>query len=489
MASIEGVALNDEVVDAAIRGLLEASPDAIVGADDDGCVVLVNSEAEALFGYARRDLIGRSVDLLVSDLLRAASDAPLRPMGPGLELVGRRKDGNQFPAEISLSAIETEAGRFIAAAIRDGTDRRQAAIVSSSNDAMISKALDGTITSWNPGATRMYGYAASEVLGRSIEILIPPEHREAERAVLARAAGGERIVEVEVVRVRADGSLIDVAWTVAPIVDVGGSVTGISTIARDITQRKRARIERAELGERLAQSRRLESLGQLAGGIAHDFNNLLAVILNYATFVEEAISDNETARADVGKIRIAAERAAELTRQLLIFSRGEKIQPAFIDLTAVVSEVETLLSRTIGEQVEVVVRRRPQLPTVHADRGQLEQVLVNLAVNARDAMPHGGVLTIETDVVVVDSERDRRNADLAPGRYVTMTVNDTGAGMTPDVLGHIFEPFFTTKPRGEGSGLGLATVYGIVVGRGWCCEVLLRSGAGHDRQCVSAGHR
>jgi hypothetical protein len=360
-------ATDGEVSDAGIRGVLAASPAAIVGTDEDGRIALVNVQAEALFGYGRRDLIGEPVDILVPELLRppaarnqsasSSDDVSRRPTGPGSELKGRRKDGSQFPAEISLSTIETEEGTLIVAAIRDRAE--------------------------------------------------------------------------------------------------------ISSIARDITERKGVRKEREELGEQVAQSQRLESLGQLAGGIAHDFNNLLAVILNYASFVAEAISDNETASADIEKIRIAAERAAGLTRQLLIFSRGERIQPAFIDLTTIVDEVETLLSRTIGEQIELVVDTAPQLPMVRADRGQLEQVLVNLAVNARDAMPHGGVLTIGTDTVMIAPDSDRP-ADLAPGRHVTMTVSDTGIGMSPEVLAHMFEPFFTTKPRGEGSGLGLATVYEIV---------------------------
>jgi PAS domain S-box-containing protein len=324
------------VADARIRGLLETSPDAMVGADSDGRIVLLNSQAELLFGYTRVDLIGQPVDILVPGLLRAVhsqgnchpEESRLRPMRSGLELVGRRNAGDQFPAEISLSAIETEDGMLIAAAIRDCTDRIQAAIVNSSNYAMISKSLDGTITSWNPGAARMYGYAASEVLGRSIDILIIPEYRDSERTALAKAANGERTVERESVRLRADGRLIEVAETIAPIVDVAGRVTGISTIARDITDTKRAkeaREAREELEERLVQSRRSESLGQLAGDIAHDFNNLLAAILNYAGFVAEAISDDETASADVGKIQIAAQRAADLTRQLAIFSRGEEI--------------------------------------------------------------------------------------------------------------------------------------------------------------------
>ncbi|MDQ1430836.1 MAG: hypothetical protein QOF40_1438, partial [Actinomycetota bacterium] len=195
-------------------------------------------------------------------------------------------------------------------------------------------------------------------------------------------------------------------------------------------------------------------------------NNLLAVILNYASFVEDEIQDNEVARADVEQIRIAAERAAGLTRQLLIFGRQETIQPVTLDLNAVVIDVQTLLAPTIGPHIEIVVDAAPDLPPVRADQGQLEQVLVNLAVNARDAMPLGGTVTIETGVLEFDKDDARTRRGLRLGRYLTLSVSDTGMGMSPEVLARAFEPFFTTKASGEGTGLGLATVYGIVTEAG-----------------------
>ena len=473
--------------EAKFRGLLEAAPDAIVGVGIDGRIALVNGQAERLFGYSRDEMIGQLVEMLVPSGVRNAHSkhrgayfaSPVtRPMGAGMELAGRRKDGSEFPAEISLSAIETEEGLLVSAAIRDGTDRKQAAIVSSSNDAIISQTLDGTITTWNPGATHMYGYEPGAVLGRSIELVIPPEHLALVRAAMARAARGERTSEFETIRVRADGIRVDVAITVSPIFDSAGTVTGLSTISRDITERKQAAEERRVLEDRLSQSQRLESLGLLAGGIAHDFNNLLAVIVNYASFIADEIADNESASADLEQIRIAAERAADLTRQLLIFGRGETIQPEILDLNTVVRDVQTLLSRTIGEHVELVVETRPDLSTVRADRGQLEQVLVNLAVNARDAMPNGGTLTIETDVVDIDEDNTRLRRELQPGRYLTLSVSDTGVGMSPEVIARAFEPFFTTKQRGEGSGLGLATVYGIVAEAGGTVILYSEGGLG-----------
>ncbi|MEY2591547.1 MAG: hypothetical protein QOJ67_3531, partial [Acidimicrobiaceae bacterium] len=223
------------------EALLGAAPDAIIVVDTTGVIVLVNARAERLFGYGRDELIDQPIETLVPEVGRGVhrerrardhADPRPRPMGAGRELAGRRKDGSEFPAEISLSAIETEDGVLVSAVIRDGTDRRQAAIICSSNDAIVSWTLDGMITGWNPGAVRMYGYEVTEVLGRNIEFLVPPEHRDEERAALARAAQGEQIPECEVVRLRSDGTPIDVAWTVSPIVDTSGIVIGVSSTAR-----------------------------------------------------------------------------------------------------------------------------------------------------------------------------------------------------------------------------------------------------------------
>jgi signal transduction histidine kinase len=236
--------------------------------------------------------------------------------------------------------------------------------------------------------------------------------------------------------------------------------------------------ERERMENRLHQSQRLEGLGMLAGGVAHDFNNLLCVILNCAAFAAEATGDNEQLREDVGAIIKAAEQAAELTRQLLIFGRRDRVQLKALDLNVVVAEVQSLLTCSIGEQVQLVVHPSASLPPVHADRSQIEAVLVNLVVNARDAMPGGGILTIELGVTHLDHEDPGLLPPLSPGRYVTVSVSDTGIGMDPEVVARIFEPFFTTKPQGHGTGLGLATVHGIVTGAGGALSVRSAPGAG-----------
>ena len=250
-------------------------------------------------------------------------------------------------------------------------------------------------------------------------------------------------------------------------------VLELSEVTDDATRRvDREALERKERLQ--AQAQRLESLGQLAGGVAHDFNNLLAVILNYVSFVSEdvaaaaATAEPETARhlksasADLVQVKKAAERAARLTHQLLVFARRDVIRPQVLDLDTVITSVEEMLRRTIGEHVELVTSLAGDLWPVLADPGQLEQVLVNLAVNARDAMPAGGTLTIDTGNVTVDADTIAGGSRARKGRNVRLRVSDTGTGMSPDVAQHVFEPFFTTKPDGGGTGLGLATVYGIL---------------------------
>ena len=454
--------------DARFRSFLEAAPDAIVGVGPDGRIVLVNAQTEALFGYPRHELVGQSVDLLVPESVRSAhvvhrdeffAHPTTRPMGAGMELAARRRDGSEFSAEISLSAIDTERGPLALAAVRDGTDRRQAAIVNSTAEAIVSTDLGGAITTWNPGAHALFGFTRAEMLGRHIEVLIPADEVEAERVVLARAGRGEVVAEYESIRLTADDRVVHVSTSVAPIVE-SGVLRGFSIISRDITDRKRIEAERRDLESRLRQSERLESLGQLAGGIAHDFNNLLSVILNYAVFVSEEIED-PTVRADVDEIRLAAERAARLTNQLLIFGRRDTAQLEVLDVNAIARDVHQLLSRTLGEHIELAMLLADTGAPALVDRGQMEQVLVNLAVNARDAMPTGGILTIETATIDVGDDV-AATLDVPPGPYVQLSVSDTGSGMDANTVEHAFEPFFTTKPKGQGTGLGLATVYGIV---------------------------
>ena len=362
--------------DRLLVGLLEAAPDAMVCVGGDGRIALVNAQAERLFGYGRDELVGQPVEILVPDAVRAvhpghragyAADHRPRPMGAGMELAGRRRDGSTFPAEISLSAIDTEEGILVTAAVRDVTERLDA---------------------------------------------------QAER---------ERLK----------------------------------------TQAERDRLER-----QLQQSQRLESLGQLAGGVAHDFNNLLGVITNYAAFVAEELREpsgqtpGQSALSDVEQIQLAAERATRLTHQLLAFARREVVQPRVLNLNNIVDSILSLLQRTLGEHIELITHLDPSLDVVLADPGHIEQILVNLAINARDAMTGGGKLTIETSNIDVDEAYADTHANLQTGRYTALKVSDNGSGMPPEVADRAFEPFFSTKPKGEGSGLGLATIYGIVIQAG-----------------------
>jgi signal transduction histidine kinase len=243
-------------------------------------------------------------------------------------------------------------------------------------------------------------------------------------------------------------------------------------------ERLQAQAERERLENRLHQSRRLESLGLLAGGVAHDFNNLLSVILNCTVFVAEETIDNESVQADVREIRKAAEQASQLTRQLLVFGRRERVQLEALDLNTVVADMQSLLARSIGEHVKLVVHLAGSLPPVRADGSQIETALVNLVVNARDAMPDGGILTIESGVTLLDGEQAGLFPPVPAGNYVMLAVSDDGVGMSPDLMTQIFEPFFTTKPRGRGTGLGLATVHGIVAAAGGGLSVQSEPGVG-----------
>ncbi len=399
-------------------------------------------------------------------------------------------------------------------------ERPAAPVAGSNRDAIIGVTRRAVITSWNAAAERLYGYAAAEIVGSSAEVLYPPHRRADEAEILARIIGGEEVGRFLTDRVHKDGTLISVSLTASPITDEKGTIVGAATASRSLHEPQKAgnRFEervtaerataqdahdrsrerqtgkpiaadrgKAHLEAQLQQAQRLEHLGQLAGGVAHDFNNLLAVILNYASFVSAemgaATQDDwaerwKTAHDDVGEIQRAAQRAADLTRQLLAFARREVVRPQVLNLNDVIEGVAEMLRRTIGENVELVVSLADDLWPVLADPGQLEQVLVNLAVNARDAMPGGGTVTIDTANVTVDADAIAGGSPARPGRNVRLRVSDTGSGMTADVAEHAFEPFFSTKAEGTGTGLGLATVYGILTQADGHVRIYSETGSG-----------
>jgi PAS domain S-box-containing protein len=375
-----------------------------------------------------------------------------------------------------------------------------AAIVESTHDAIIGLTLNGVVTSWNPAAARLYDYAPEEIVGRGAQVLYPAGRRDEEIGVLRRLAAGERVTQVSTDRCRKDGTVIAVSLTALPIASGTGEIVGATTVSRQLADQPdahgqyrrregdgRLQAQEDKSQEQLQQAQRLENLGQLAGGVAHDFNNLLAVILNYVSFVSEELAAateadwtqrRDTALNDLAQVERAGERAARLTRQLLAFARREVIQPQVLDLDSVITAVQEMLHRTLGEHVALVTSLAGDLWPVLADPGQLEQVLVNLALNARDAMDTGGTLTIDTSNVTVDADTVAGGSKARLGRNVRLRVSDTGTGMTADVIEHAFEPFYTTKRDGTGTGLGLATVYGIVAQADGHVQIYSEAGGG-----------
>jgi PAS domain S-box-containing protein len=306
----------------------------------------------------------------------------------------------------------------------------------------------------------MYGYAPDEVIGRSITLLAPPDVDDESPTLLARLARGERIDSFETVRVAKDGRRLCVSLTVSPIFDDRGAVTAAFTIARDLTAQRRGEGERHRLEEELRQAQRLESVGRLAGGIAHEFNNLLQIIGGFSKRLLVRAPDDDT-RRELLAIDDATARAAGLVRQLLAFGGRQRLQPRPFDLNLLIDDYEPMLRAVLGKDVELHCRLELRLPQIEADPSQLEQVLTNLALNAREAMPDGGSVTVETASARLDSAA-ARGLSLPEAEYVLLRVGDTGVGMDPATRERIFEPFFSTRPPTEASGLGLATVHGIV---------------------------
>jgi two-component system cell cycle sensor histidine kinase/response regulator CckA len=355
------------------------------------------------------------------------------------------------------------------------SEQRLQAILDNSPAIVHVKNLEGRYLFVNRQCELAFDMPREDMVGRLDGELWPREIAEASRAEDFEVLRSGQALQSEQIVAQPDGEHTYLSVKFA-LCDSSGTAYGISGISTDITERKAAEHERQSLAGRLNQSQRLESLGQLAGGVAHDFNNLLGVILNYAAFVAEETSGS--VREDVDQITAAAERAARLTHQLLIFARRERMQLEQLDVNAIVGEIRDLLARTIGEDVELLVRTDPSLPQIRADRGQIDQVLLNLAVNARDAMPDGGTLVVATRCVKLDENHPALQRDMPPGPYVELSVADTGLGMNPEVVAHVFEPFFTTKPTGQGTGLGLATVYGIVTEAGGSVDLDSEEGAG-----------
>ena len=319
----------------------------------------------------------------------------------------------------------------------------------------------------SPSVESLRGYSPEEAKAHSLEEVLTPDSFRRFRDALDREwdrfLGGEwKLRTMELEFSRKDGSTVWTESTLSGLYDDQGKARNILGVCRDISERRSAEEEKEKLEDQLRQAQKMEAVGRLAGGVAHDFNNLLTAISGYSSLLLSSLEEGDPLRLHVEEIRKAEDRASSLTRQLLAFSRKQVLQPEVMDLNTTVADLKKLLQRLIGEDVEFVTILDPELGTVEMDPGQIQQVILNLAVNAKDAMPMGGKLTLETSNVELSEEYARKHEGVEPGSYVMLAMSDTGAGMDEETRKKIFEPFFTTKGMEKGTGLGLATVYGIV---------------------------
>jgi len=378
-----------------------------------------------------------------------------------LAVVARRKTRAVERAKFQMTAQQEN--------LRQANERLQA-VIQASPFAIVSLDTAGQVKGWNPAAERVFGWTAAEVMDR-----IPPffDARQSEEFwdKVQRTVAGDLISGLERQRRRKDGSTIDVAIWTAPLRDAGGSASAIIMAITDVSERKK-------LEEQLRHSQKMEAVGRLAGGVAHDFNNLLTVINGYGHMMLDALRPGERLHSHAEQIVKAGNQAAALTTQLLAFSRRQMIQPKPVDLNHVITNLEKMLRRVIGEDIALYTLLSPDLAPIKADANQMEQVLINLVANARDAMPRGGALTVATKNITLEEGLRCESSELPPGSYVEMAVSDTGEGMDSETRSHLFEPFFTTKERGKGTGLGLSSVYGSVRQNGGGIVVWSERGSG-----------
>jgi PAS domain S-box-containing protein len=449
-----------------LAAIVDSAEDAILSKSLDGTILTWNGAAERIYGYSPAEAIGRPISMLLPPDRPGEVAGILRRLRSGDRIAHfstkrLRKDGVVIDVSLTISPIVDSRGTIVGAATIARDMGRQneaearagllAAIVESSEDAIISRTLDGTITSWNFGAERLFGYTAEEAIGESIDVILgTPTAAGLEARKLVNR--GEYQAPLETTLTRKDGADVHASIAPSPIADSAGAVIGVASVIRDVTEQRR-------LEDQLRQAQKIEAIGSLAGGIAHDFNNVLTVIRNTSAIIlNEAIAPGLEER--VRQIDLAAEHAAALTRQLLAFSRVQVLRPEPTALNDVVEATLELVSRVIGAQIVIERDLSEDLDPILVDRSQLQQVILNLCINARDAMPDGGTLSLRTTPAILDEAYARENLDVEPGRYALLEVTDSGAGIDEETRNRIFDPFFTTKP--EGTGLGLATVYGIV---------------------------
>ncbi|QJW95930.1 PAS domain S-box protein [Frigoriglobus tundricola] len=473
-----------------LAAVVESSDDAIVSKTLAGVINSWNRAAERLYGWTAAEAVGRNVSFLIPpdksaewarNMGRLQADEPVGYF----ETVRLHRDGHRIDVALTMSAIRGPDGRMVGLSktARDIRDRKRAeealramaeryqTLVAATAEIVWDSPPSGAFDSDQPGWTTFTGQTRDQHQGMGWLDVVHPDDREKSGRAWAAAVAGRSVYRVEHRLRRADGAYRHMSVRAIPILSAGGDLKGWVGVHTDVTERK-------ALEEQLRQVQKMEAVGQLAGGVAHDFNNLLTIINGYSYLLLQNLPATDPSRELIAEIFKAGERSAGLTRQLLAFSRQQVLAPRVLELNDVVTDTGSMLRRLIGEGVRLTVVPAAGLWPVRADPGQIEQVLMNLAVNARDAMPQGGKLTIETRNVELDEAYARSHPDARPGPHVLVAVSDTGTGMPPEVLRRVFEPFFTTKGVGKGTGLGLATVHGIVKQSGGHIAVYSEAGVG-----------
>jgi PAS domain S-box-containing protein len=457
-------------VAARMNALLDAAVDGIISIDQGGIIQLMNHAAERLFGYAKQEVIGRNVSMLMPQPYASQHDGFLsrylqtgdkRIIGIGREVVGLRKNGSTFPMDLSVGEARLGDQLVFVGFVRNIEERKRAeealshlaTLVESSEDAIISKTLDGTILSWNSGAERIFGYRPEEAIGRHISMLAPPDRSSEVDGILERVKCGESIGHIETVQVRKDGRRLDVFITISPIKDGTGRILGASSIKRDIIEQKRLSEELRGMTQQLWQAAKLASVGELAASIAHELNNPLATVSLRAESLLNRTAADDSRRRGLEVIQQEVQRMSDLVANLLQFSRRGLEQISTMDVCQELNKTVELVQHHLRKhQIAIEREFARDTPSILADRQKLRQLFLNVITNASDAMTSGGTLTLRA-----------LPEELADGRLgVRMDFVDTGGGIAPEHLSKVTEPFFTTKEEGKGTGLGLAICRRIV---------------------------
>jgi PAS domain S-box-containing protein len=490
-----------------LKLILDTVLDAVVVMGENDRVLEWNDRATELFGWNRGEVVGGMLArFIIPERYRVAHLEGLKRylatgegpvLGKRIEISALKKDGTEFPVELAISPFHQEGRLIFVGCMRDISAKREVQeslhrsetnfnlLVQSAKDyAIYMLSAEGAVLNWNSGAERIKGYTPDEIIGKPFSLFYTPEDiAEGVPAKALRTAREYGKFEAEGWRVRKDGNRFWASVTLRPMEDQQGSLVGFVKITRDESERKAAQELLRQTQERMVQMQKMEAVGQLTGGVAHDFNNLLMIIIGNLETAQRHIGSLEQdvaarVRRVVDHAMGGAQRAASLTQRLLAFSRRQPLEPKRIDVDRFVAGAADFLQRSLGERVEVETVGAGGLWPIEVDTHQLESALLNIAVNARDAMSDGGKLTIETGNVYLDRDYSRAHPEVPVGQYVMISASDTGTGMPPDVVARAFEPFFTTKDIGHGTGLGLSQVYGFVKQSGGHIKIYSEPGQG-----------